>query len=142
MSTITVSIDIEPMSLNQAYPENSRGRRTLSTKGRTYKEIIFWATKRVLIKEPLLIDPIQHFISMELHFFSPKFLTKGGEISKNKPDTSNCIKLTEDAICEALGIDDYLSVRFDLIDFSYSEKPKIIAILRRNFQSEKKGLLK
>lgn len=129
---LTITCDIEPMTLNMAYPSSKKGGRFLSKEGKVFKDYVYFKTIEALSKNEQfpIKNNIEFYTSMEIFFYSPKFFTKNGKISKNKPDTSNCIKLAEDAVFEALGIDDYLNIDFDGVRFRYSETPKIIIILR------------
>ena len=129
---LNIVINEEPFSLNGAY-SNVKGKgRILTKKAESFKKIVSLQTSIALNKsENFPIRAMKDFyFSTEIYFFSPKFLTKEKDISQNKPDTSNCIKLLEDGIFEALGIDDYLSIDFDCIRFRYSKEPKIIVILK------------
>lgn len=129
---LTISCDIEPLTMNMAYPTGKNGRRYLSQEGKCFKEYIYHQTRNHLMKSEGFpaCDTGDFFTSMELFFYSPKFLTKTGKISKNKPDTTNCIKLVEDAVFEAIGLDDYLNIDIDGVRFRYSKTPKIVIILR------------
>ena len=134
---LTIKIPSEGMSLNQCYPTNKQGRRFLTPRGKEFKELVFHATRKALVKSPMAIDPEKHYLTMELFFYSAKLLTKAGKINKNKTDLSNKVKLLEDSIFEALGVDDYLNLGFEGIHTFYAPEPMIIAMVRKHSLSDK-----
>lgn len=81
-----------PPSLNNCYTNGrGHGRRVLTQQGRTYKAEI---TKLLLGRQPL---PAGARVGLSLRLW---FKTK------QRRDISNCVKLLEDALAEALGFDD------------------------------------
>lgn len=119
----TFLFHVEPLTMNMAYPTNKNGRRYLSKQGKEFKDYIEQVTW--LSKKGLMINPDIHFTRLSIRFFSPKFFTAKKTISKNKPDTSNCIKLLEDGIFSALGLNDYISLDFGHVTFRYAERARI-----------------
>jgi len=132
---LTIKIPLEAVSLNQLYPSNKSGRRFLSASGKEYKEHVFHATRKALAKTEFTIDQNKHFLTLEIFFYTSKLLTKESKISKNKPDLSNCVKALEDAVFEAIGLDDYLVLGFDGIHQLPSVDPMIVVIVRKHLQS-------
>lgn len=96
-----VKINIRGMSHNQAYPTNAQGRRYLSLKGKEYKKIIASHFKNAKIHRES-----GEFFHLTINFGFTDFFTKKGEVNSKRPDTSNGVKLIEDAISEAIGIND------------------------------------
>lgn len=133
---LNLVFDIEPLTMNMAYPTGRNGVRHLSAKGKVYHRYISIITRLSLSKTNFKFNSKIHYSSMGIEFYSPCFKTKKNEISKIKPDTSNCIKLLEDAIFETIGVDDYLNIDFDYIRFRYAEKPRIIVEITIHNQEE------
>jgi Holliday junction resolvase RusA-like endonuclease len=127
---LVIKINAEGMPLNKAYPSSASGRRFLSKRGSDYKKLVTLITQQELKRSNFTFNPKTQYISTELYFYSPRLFTKDMRISKSKPDTSNLIKLLEDAIFAGLGIDDCYNLDFEKITYNYSSKPVIIAILR------------
>ncbi len=71
----------------------------LSKDGVDFKRIVAYKVKRDAMKLSL-----SEKLSLEIEFHSPKWLTKKGLIAR--VDVSNLIKIAEDALMEALGLDD------------------------------------
>lgn len=96
-----------PPSVNKAYINMSRGR-TLSTTGRRYHVDVTNLVTLTVFQEGLPpIDANQpHLLWVRIHL--PIYTKPGGEAKSRykKLDASNRIKLLEDAVCHALGIDD------------------------------------
>jgi Holliday junction resolvase RusA-like endonuclease len=96
-----------PPSVNKAYVNMARGR-TLSKVGRLYHIGVTDAvTLYVLQAAHPPMDPDQpHMLWVRVHL--PIYTKPGGEAKSRykKLDASNRIKLLEDAVCHALGIDD------------------------------------
>lgn len=115
MEKIELKFNTFPPTLNTLY-SNSGNRRHLSKKGKAFKQYIKLAiySKRVdasIFKEkPLRLTLI----------FSHKWFTNGGNIKK--ADLTNRIKVAEDAIFEALGLED--SQVFECICYKESTNSK------------------
>jgi Holliday junction resolvase RusA-like endonuclease len=137
---IKIKIEAEPVPLNRAYPTNRQGRRFLSKEGSDYKRLISIATRNAFLNQGFTFNPETQYISTEFFFYSPKLFTKQHKLNKKKPDTSNLIKLLEDAIFETLGIDDCYNLDFSA-NYSYSEKSIIVVILRTHHLSNKFDVL-
>ena len=103
MSQIQFTILSKPVSVNSAYQQSKFGRRFLSAEGKEFKRAVFYslAGKRLEF-EALKLD--SEPLAMNLYFFFPAVYNLDGSIKKI--DVSNYIKITEDAICFALGYDD------------------------------------
>jgi Holliday junction resolvase RusA-like endonuclease len=81
-----------PPSLNNAYTNGrGHGRRVLTNEGRDYKERV---AKSLLGTQPL---PSGARINLSLRLWFR---------NRRRRDISNCVKLLEDALSEALGFDD------------------------------------
>lgn len=128
---LTIDIPLEPMTLNMAYPTNkSTGGRSVSPRARAYKKAVFIIVRNALVRnQDFRFDPSKHYMSMSIVFRSPSMIAKEDKrkklpkrLSQIKPDTSNCIKLLEDSICDAMNIDDHYNLDFDFVHFRYAEK--------------------
>lgn len=106
--TLTLHFSIAPMTFNSAYPTNRMGRRFLTPEGKAYKDGIRLNTLRQnngIFK----VDPNRHWVRAEYLFIMPNLLVKSGaRINGRKQDEDGCVKLLQDAICEALKFDDCL----------------------------------
>lgn len=92
--TLRLTIPVPP-SLNNAYA-TVRGRRVLSSEGKTFKEAAaLWAQIGARRQRFKVEKGDRLSLTMLLHF-------KDGR----RRDISNAVKLAEDAIAEALGFDD------------------------------------
>lgn len=105
---------VRALSLNQAYPTNKYGRRYLSGRAKEFKDIIYRSVP--------LGNYNEGSFYLELTFGFVDYWTKDKRENKRRPDTSNCIKLIEDSVFEAMGLND-------------SNTTKVTALtLRRNTQ--------
>jgi Holliday junction resolvase RusA-like endonuclease len=137
---LKIKIEADPIPLNRAYPTNKQGRRFLSKEGSDYKKLVSIATRNAFLDQGFGFDPDNQYITTEIFFYSPKLFTKQGKINRKKPDTSNLIKLLEDAIFETLGIDDCYNLDFLGVTYNHSEKSVIVVILRVASINEKLAL--
>lgn len=126
---LKIKIDIDPMPLNRAYSTSRQGRRFLVKEGSDYKKIVAIKTKEALKDQPFRFNDELQYLTTEFFFYSPKLFTKQRKINRKKPDTSNCIKLLEDAIFETLKIDDCYNLDINA-HYNYSESPMIVVIIR------------
>jgi Holliday junction resolvase RusA-like endonuclease len=134
-----IELDITPLSMNMAYPRNPKtGRRYLSDRGKVFKDYVMMQT--TLCLKGFKIDKSKEYLAMEYHFFCSNLFKKDGTLTiRGRPDTSNCIKLTEDAVSKAIGVDDYLCLDIDRVTMNYAPKSKIIVFVRKELISKKKS---
>lgn len=96
-----------PPSVNKAYVNMARGR-TLSKVGRLYHVGVTDAVTLHVLQggHPPMDTDQPHMLWVRVHL--PIYTKPGGEAKSRykKLDASNRIKLLEDAVCHALGIDD------------------------------------
>lgn len=109
MMDISFALPLPP-TVNHAYA-TVKGRRILTTVGRVYKRSVI----EIIVRE---IDTITDGfwtqcapMSLEIELFFPELENKGWSSGKSKSrykqiDASNRVKLIEDAVSEALGVDD------------------------------------
>lgn len=133
---LTITIKTDPLPLNRLYPTNKAGRRFLSKEGSDYKKIVHIETVNAIREQGFYFDPNTHYLTSEIFFYTPKLITKKGDISKSKPDTSNLVKALEDAVFEVLGVDDCYNLDLN-ISVHYSKEPVIVYILRQHHLSSK-----
>lgn len=122
--TIFANSDEEPISINHAYTV-FRGNLQLKKEGRNYKDRVADAVAKATTEWKIAHDVIYQYggwahLTLTLYFadlkntsWKPGAMTKGG---KNKPpqpqnpykkkDSSNYIKLLEDAVARGSGLDD------------------------------------
>lgn len=91
-----------PVSLNNAYTNGRRGGREITQGASVWKEHVRTATQAALYQLSAaelghLLDPA-HRLNLSLRYAFPP--------PQHRRDASNLIKLAEDAICGAVGIDD------------------------------------
>jgi len=102
------------------------GRRYLTTEGSVFKKTVFNYVKEQCSKFKL---PLDHVLIVEYYFYSNTAITKKGLPSKTSGDVDGKIKLTQDAMCEALNIDD--SIIFEITAKKiFSAKNSITVIVR------------
>ena len=120
-----------PPSINQQYA-TVNGRRVLSADSRRYKREVRKAMRRLraegAISEALLGALRRGFVALFIDFF---FETPG------RRDLDGGLKITQDAICEALGVNDNRVVDVHLVKRIDPLRPRIVveleAILEWNF---------
>lgn len=95
-----------PPSVNKAYTV-IRGRKVLSTEGRRYKRQVRMA---------FIADiPARAIYNLHLLFYFEKvFNSPDAQEPVREIDVSNRVKLAEDAISEALGVDDRYFFRLEI----------------------------
>jgi Holliday junction resolvase RusA-like endonuclease len=133
---LTIKIDTAALPMNNVYPTSKTGRRFLSPKGRDFKLLVSRATRESYLKTGFAFDPETQYISSEIFIYTPKLFTKKNKINKNKADTSNCIKTVEDAVFEALGIDDCYNLDMS-VSVHQAEKPCIVFMISTHSISKK-----
>lgn len=111
---INFKFKTEALSSNRAY-KNLRHGRALTQEAKQFKKIIYYEAKNQL-KLPVF-DPNDVWIQATYYFYSPKILTKKGLLNKNKMDVSSCVKLLQDSVFEAMGLDDVLITRYSSSQF-------------------------
>ena len=116
-------IDVPP-SVNNLY--SNRGKaRVLNTRGRAYKEYTSWTAKAWAQENNWTYAGGQ--VAMGLDLIFP---------NKIRRDITNCIKISEDAVTEALGFDDTKCVEFIVRLIGYDkENPKAIFTLVNGSQA-------
>lgn len=109
-----------PPTVNKLYFTNKRtGRRTLTNKGRTYKTYVGWIVQSWAMEYNWIYAGGSVAIEMSIYF-----------PNKRKRDITNCIKVAEDGISEALGFDDRLCREFTVRLAGYDkENPRAIVTL-------------
>ena len=120
-----------PPSINQQYA-TVNGRRVLSADSRRYKREVRKAMRRLraegTISEALVVALRRGFMALFIDFF---FETPG------RRDLDGGLKITQDAICEALGVNDNRVVDVHLVKRIDPLRPRIVveleAILEWNF---------
>lgn len=93
-----IIVPVRALSLNQAYPTNKYGRRYLSDRAKEFKDIISRSVPRGKYTNGSFC--------LDLTFSFVDYWTKDKRVNKRRPDTSNCIKLIEDSVFEAMRLDD------------------------------------
>ena len=106
---LDVSLPMPP-SVNKLYYVRN-GRKALSAEGRALKEQMRAAISLVSATNVAAADINNVPLTLHLEFYFPEIENRGWSQKKTatrykKVDVSNRVKLVEDAICEALGIDD------------------------------------
>ena len=99
-----------PPSVNKLYYVRN-GRKALSSEGRALKEQMKTAVSLLCVSNPAVGDLTNTPLTLHLVFYFPEIENRGWSQKKTttrykRVDVSNRVKLVEDAICEALGIDD------------------------------------
>lgn len=112
--------------MNHAYPANKQGRRYLSEDGKVYKSQIILKTQVEKNKQNFVPD--SQFYGLNLAFGFTNFFNKDGSVCKKRPDSSNCIKLLEDAIFEGLGLNDRLVIESSQIVLKENFKEDFIQV--------------
>jgi crossover junction endodeoxyribonuclease RusA len=112
-----------PPSINQQYA-TVNGRRVLSADSRRYKREVRKAMRRLraegTISEALVVALRRGFVALFIDFF---FETPG------RRDLDGGLKITQDAICEALGVNDNRVVDVHLVKRIDPLRPRIVVEL-------------
>lgn len=131
---LTLTFNTLPLSLNRMYPTLRNGRRVLSAEGKAFKEMVKYVTTRSKTAQGFVFDHNLEYLSTEVFYYSPKLYTAKGKINRKKTDTSNNFKALEDAIFEALGIDDCYNLDVNAC-VRYSKRPVIVVVIRTHLLS-------
>ena len=95
-----ISIPIKPMTFNSVYSTARTGRRFMTKEGKDYKKILsIYANGLSHLRG--LHEPLKFTFVV----YGP-WLNKAGKISKIAGDLDGFLKMSQDAICEALEIND------------------------------------
>ena len=108
-----------PPSINHQYA-TVQGRRVLSRAGRDYKTLVAEAVDawrdRQCLAETALLALRRHYLSLTIHFYFATALRR---------DLDGGLKIAQDALCEALGINDNLVVEIHLHKRVDRHQPRI-----------------
>lgn len=118
-----------PPSVNQAYIERG-GRRVLSREARHYKAVVGKALRGICSSPefqtvsvggdatlfPPLLTPTRAFLRLNLTFYFP---------TAQRRDLDNGLKLVQDLICDALGVDDRCVVEVRLMKRVDKKAPRL-----------------
>lgn len=116
-----ISIPGEALSLNNAYATSrNSNRRFLTDEGKAFKAHVAQHVMAARLKAP------RGRLSLTLTLHG-RWDTQDG--LPRKRDASNCVKLIEDALCEALGIDDRWIRRLTIHAIHDPAAPCIVATL-------------
>lgn len=120
-------INRKPVSWNQAYRKLGNGKGMFMTEeGKSYKNFVSMACREQIDNFKILDD---HILRAYVVFCDPSFITKKGKPSKTAGDCDNFWKLTADAMCGALGVDDSVIWDVRLIKV-YQENPRTFIKLK------------
>lgn len=115
---ITLSLPIPP-SINHQYA-TVQGRRVLSSTGRRYKttvaQLLWAALMTVQSHQEILHTFQQHFLGLTIRQYAPSLL---------RQDIDSGLKITQDALCEALEVNDNRIVEIHLYKFLDHTHPRI-----------------
>src|SRR5207247_8269202 len=106
-----------PPSINHQYA-TVQGRRVLSRAGREFKRFVAEEVENWLDKYPHIdVAPFQrHYLALTITFYFRSALRR---------DLDGGLKIAQDALCEALGINDNLVVEIHLSKRVYRHSPRI-----------------
>lgn len=108
-----------PPSINSQYA-TVNGRRVLSSTGRRYKASIAQILLEALAQasdRAVFLDAAQsHYLALSLHFYFPTLLRR---------DLDGGLKIAQDALCEAMGINDNRIVEIHLFKALDREDPRL-----------------
>lgn len=112
--SLTIEVLSIPPTINTAYSRGSHGKRFLSKKGKAFKSEVEIAAKK-------FYGTLGRSYYRLTIIVQCRWLTKDGRVLKK--DISNRIKIAEDGIAKALGVDDarFFEVRA-LKSHSYTEE--------------------
>lgn len=112
-----------PPSINSQYATVNE-RRVLSSTGRRYKSVIAQLLLGALAQSPnrttFLNAARSHYLSLSIHFYFPTLL---------KRDLDGGLKIAQDAVCEAMGINDNRIVEIHLYKSLDRETPRLDCVL-------------
>lgn len=97
---IEFSVPILPPSLWKAYRQTRYGGKFLSKEGKAFKFAVFLKVKNLGYK--FVDDKMSYSLNLEFH--CKNWLNKDGSVKKR--DISNLVKIAEDALVEAIKVDD------------------------------------
>ncbi|MDA0738341.1 MAG: RusA family crossover junction endodeoxyribonuclease [Nitrospirae bacterium] len=108
-----------PPSINSQYA-TVNGRRVLSSTGRHYKasigQILLGALAQSSDRTVFLDAAQSHYLALSLHFYFPTLLRR---------DLDGGLKIAQDALCEAMGINDNRIVEIHLFKALDREGPRL-----------------
>lgn len=108
-----------PPSINHQYA-TVQGRRVLSRAGREYKRLVAEEVENWLSRQGLPVTAVaplqQHYLSLSITFYFATPLRR---------DLDGGLKIAQDALCEALGVNDNLVVEIHLLKRVDRRLPRI-----------------
>ena len=108
-----------PPSINSQYA-TVNGRRVLSSTGRRYKSSIAQLLLTALAQSPnrsaFLHAAQSHYLAFSIHFYFPTLLRR---------DLDGGLKIAQDAVCEAMGINDNRIVEIHLYKSLDRDSPRL-----------------
>lgn len=92
-------------------------------------------TKQEAVKQKFI--PTSKYMKLDIEFgFTNFFNLSGSENKKTRPDSSNCIKLLEDAVFEALKLNDNIVVESSQLIHRKNFKKDFIKVKLRQIKKE------
>lgn len=122
-----------PPSINSQYA-TVNGRRVLSSTSRRYKASIGQILMGALAQSPHRITFLNaaqtHFLALSIHFYFPTLLRR---------DLDGGLKIAQDALCEAMGINDNRIVEIHLFKALDRETPRLDCTLSTTTPAPKRS---
>jgi crossover junction endodeoxyribonuclease RusA len=123
LTELTLVLPLPP-SINHQYA-TVQGRRVLSRAGREYKALVAEAVEDWTARQQLPVSTVavfqQHYLALTIIFYFATALRR---------DLDGGLKIAQDALCEALGVNDNLVVDIHLSKRVDRQQPRIKVHLR------------
>ena len=123
--SLSISLPLPP-SINQQYA-TVNGRRVLSSMGRQYKntisQILLGSLAQSTHRTSFLKAVSSHFLALSIHFYFTSLLRR---------DIDGGLKISQDALCEALGVNDNRIVEIHLFKTLDRDNPRLDCTLTIN----------
>jgi len=109
---MNIKLEIKPLTYNQYYRNSKNGRRIKTGAGLAYDEelsVVLEDYAIALSNYGKFLDPSKEIVRLKIAHYNPNFYVKdNSRLSKTAGDTDGPIKVLQDKIFNALGLDDYV----------------------------------
>lgn len=127
---MNIRLEIKPLTYNQYYRNTKSGHRIKTGAGLAYDEELGELLKdyaAALSNFGKEIDLSKNIVRLQIQHYNPKFYVKdNSRLSKTAGDTDGIIKILQDKIFNAMGLDDYI-VKSLIVD-QYPGRDHVVCI--------------
>ena len=135
MQSLSIVLKIKPLSINGYYRNSKSGHRIKTGAGLAYDEELAlllrpYAEAMRSFKDSL---PAADVLSVDYTFFNPSYFIKdGSRLNQTSGDVDNPVKVLQDKIFRAMGVDDHRIKSFTVEEIPSTDCPGVVVDIYRD----------